>query len=190
MPQILDRPQLSLRKIQQTVQRLAIILASAPEDGIYPETLTVLLLLRTLDASLYRRLVSGEEMDDTAVAVFIEGGQEQLQTERMRRARTVIEGVLCAAACLASADHRHEPDPAKHPLLSRYAENLGAASAAAGRGSDSLEASVVAFVAKRCEYSADISDRGRRQAVDRLNFWRSVGQLELFPESPQSPRLA
>ena len=33
LPQIFDRPQLSLREIQQTIQRLAVILASIPEQG-------------------------------------------------------------------------------------------------------------------------------------------------------------
>ena len=189
LPQIFDRPQLSLREIQQTIQRLAVILASAPDEGIYAETLTVLLLLRTLDAQLYQRLISGEETDEQAVAAFAGGGREELQSKRGRRARTVIEGVLCAAACLASADPRGEPDPAKHPLLSRYAEHLDSASAASRR-SASPEASVVEFVEKRCEYSARASDMGRQPAIDQINFRRSVQQLELFPESPHNPRFA
>ena len=190
LAQILDRPQLSLRRIQQTIQRLAVILASAPEEGIYAETLTVLLLLRMLDAPLYRRLVSGEETDENAVAVFTEGRREQLKSKRGRRARTVIEGVLCAAACLASADRQHRPDPAKHPLLTSYAKSLGAPSVDLGRGSGSLESSVVAFVENRCGYSADNSEGDRRQAVDHINFLRSVSQLELFPESLQISRFS
>lgn len=190
LPQIFDRPQLSLREIQQTIQRLAVILASVPDEGIYAETLTVLLLLRTLDAQLYQRLISGEETDEQAVAAFAGGGREELQSKRGRRARTVIEGVLCAAACLAGADRRHKPNPAKHPLLSSYTKSLGDPSAEAGRGSGSLEESVVAFVEKRCEYSADSSGRGRRQVIDHINFWQSVKQLELFPESLENPRLS
>ena len=190
LPQIFDRPQLSLREIQQTAKRLAVILASVPDEGIYAETLTVLLLLRTLDAPLYRRLISGEETDEKAVAAFTRGGREELQSKQGRRARTVIDGVLCAAACLVSADRRHKPDPAKHPLLSRYAESVSDRSAGAGRGSASLEASVVAFVEERCEYSADCADRGRGQVADHINFWQSVRQLELFPESLQNPRLS
>ena len=190
LAQIFDRPQLSLRAIQQTVQRLAVILASVPEEGIYAETLIVLLLLRTLDASLYRRLVSGEETDENAVAAFAGDGREQPQTKRARRARTVIEGVLCAAACLASADRRHRPNPEKHPLLSSYTKSLSDPSAEAGRGSGSLGASVVAFVEERCEYSANSSGRGRRQVIDHINFRESVRQLELFPQSLQNPRLS
>lgn len=190
LPQIFDRPQLSLREIQQTIQRLAVILAFIPEQGIYAETLIVLLLLRTLDAPLYRRLVSGEETDKNAVAAFTGAGREQPRTKRGRRARTVIEGVLCAAACLAGADRRQRPNPATHPLLSSYTKSLGDPSAEAGRGSGSLEESVVAFVEKRCEYSADSSGRGRRQVIDHINFWQSVSQLELFPESLQNPRFS
>ncbi len=191
LPVILDRPQLSLREIQQTVQRLAVVLASIPEDeGIYAETLSVLLVLRTLNAPLYRRLVSGEETDANAVDAFAGGGRERPNTKPERQATTVIESILCAAACLASANRRHEPDPQNHPLLTSYSEDVARGLAAAKQGIAGPEAQVVEFVEKQCEYSARPSTAHHGQILDQINFHNSLKQLELFPEPPQNLHLA
>lgn len=60
----LGTPDLSLRRIAQAIHRLGLVLASLRSDRLsFPATTVGALILRTLDADLYRRFVRDEVSD-------------------------------------------------------------------------------------------------------------------------------
>ena len=106
---VLDASPLSLRDMQQALNRLSLVLASTREhESLHLESLVILLVLRMLDSELYRRVLAGHATDEEAVTAF--GLQESDRRDTRVTVRATVEAVLSASVCLTSADASREPN--------------------------------------------------------------------------------
>ena len=180
---ILDLSPLSLRDLQQTLTRLNLLLRMfSDRQRFVVETKTVLLILRMIDSTLYRRLVSGTGTDEEAVAAFrLPVGDTR---ERPAMVRRIVESVVSACVCLASADTSGYVSDSMTPLLRRYRNRMDSIST----GPPQLEREkqnaemVVKYVRAFCGDRDDRVEGAPVRVRDELNFRSAVTALELLPE--------
>ena len=119
--EIFSLPNLSLRDSLQLVHRFGVVLSSvSSEKVLFSDALAVLMVLRTVNASLYRRVLDGDATDEEAVTAMYANLGEELSFHST--AKLAIEGVLAACVCVASRDSQNEPNLDKIPMLRRYHE--------------------------------------------------------------------
>ena len=98
----LGSPELSLRRVQQAVHRLGLVLDLLPADiPLLAFTAVVAVVLRTVDFAVYQRFVAGEVTDkDVAEVVFGLEGTKSLRSENLGwwMQSRIILGLLAATA--------------------------------------------------------------------------------------------
>ena len=116
---------LSVREVIRLIHRLSLLYASLPDEKIHHKPATVaLLILRTIDAALYRRFIRGEISDSEALdRVFAQmwPGTERHDLE-FPIASAWFESLMIVGAQEFSYDE--DPIPITSPLLERYRKVL------------------------------------------------------------------
>ena len=118
----LSGSQLSLRDVLQAVHRLGTVLASMGETSALKLLVaTVLLMLRTVEPSLYRRMLDGDMADQDVVDGLF--NSVRLAPSFPLPPRAAAEGVLIASAILFRADHHGRVDTEQARLFNRYRQD-------------------------------------------------------------------
>ena len=118
-------PDLSLRRIEQAIHRLGLVLASlASAQRAFAVTSAVMIILRTIDPGLYRRFVAGEASDlDVSVKIFGNVWARALQRENEGR---VFEAMIIAAAREQKIIESFPEESINSPLLRQYKGRVAA----------------------------------------------------------------
>ena len=172
-------PQFSLRQVHQAVHRLSVIIASSVM--LSPDTMTfliVLLLLRTCEPDIYRRLVTGDVNDKDAVKALF--SHPSLHDARESDAGATAEAVLISCALLANTTQPNLVNRTSLPLLEQ--RELGRGNPASS-GTDIYAKPIEDMVHRWCW------TRMEQRAGHELEFAsghptlsQAVRQLELFPD--------
>lgn len=180
---VLDASPLSLRDLQQTLNRLSLLLASVREDHfLYLETVVVLLVLRMLDSELYRRVLAGNGKDEEAIAAF--GLRKSDRRDSRVTVRATVEAVLSASVCLASADASGRPQEEMLPVLMQHrrTNEVTEGEHTVSGGERTMAMLVVGYVSRFCGRHDLDEEWDFTRVNDRLGFSGAVRCLELFPE--------
>lgn len=180
---VLDASPLSLRDMQQALNRLGLVLASIRElDFLHLESLIILLVLRMLDSELYRRVLAGQATDEEAVAAF--GLRKSDPRDTRVTVRATVESVLSASVCLTSADASRQPNKEMVPLLLRHRQTVEDAKSehTAGGGERTMATLAVQYVSAFCGPYDLNQEWDFTQANDQFGFYAAVRCLELFPD--------
>lgn len=180
---VLDASPLSLRDLQQALNRLSLLLASLHElHFLHLESLLILLILRTLDSELYRRLLAGNATDEEAVAAF--GLRRSDPRDTRVTVRATVESVLSASVCLTSADASRQSNEEMVPLLLRHRQIMEDAKSehTPGGGERTMAMLAVQYVSAFCGPHDLNQEWDFTQANDQFGFYTAVRRLELFPD--------
>lgn len=179
----LDASPLSLRDLQQALNRLSMLLASTHDlHFLYLETVVVLLALRMLDSELYRRVLAGSAKDEEAVAAF--GLRKSDPRDTRTTVRATVEAVLSACVCLSSTDASGRPDEEMAPLLLRHRRIAETAHGDLTQGGGELTMSMLAVQHASAYCGRRDSDKewDFARVTDGLGLSSAVRCLELFPD--------
>jgi hypothetical protein len=180
---VLDASPLSLRDLQQALNRLSLLLASVHElHVLHLESLVILLVLRTLDSELYRRALAGIATDDEAVAAF--ALQKSDPRDSLTTVRATVEAVLSACVCLSSADASGRPNEEMVPLLlrNRQIADVAMSDHTAQGGERTMAMLVVDYTSRFCGRHDLNEEWDFIHVTDQLGFRTAVRCLELFPD--------
>lgn len=180
---IIEASPLSLRDMQQALARLRILLASLPGgQRLHLDTLVVLLVLRTMDPELYRKVRAGTAKDEEVIAAC------QLQSQNTGHAqntvRTTIESVLSAAVCLASCDGSDQLNEEMVPQLLRYRRIAMAAENSPSQRSheEMIAGLIVRYASSFCGHRSLDQEWDFKYVRDTFGFYAAIRHLELFPD--------
>lgn len=116
---------LSVREVIKSVHRLSLLYALLPNEKIHHKPVTVaLLILRTIDANLYRQFIRGDILDMDAIdQVFAHmwPGRERYDVE-YPIASSWFESLMIVGA--QEFSYGEDPFPISSPLLDRYREYI------------------------------------------------------------------
>lgn len=113
---LLGLPILSLRDSLQLMHRLGVIASSIPkEEIVLANALAVLLVLRTVNADMYRKVLNGTTTDADAVSALL--GEDLKGDQGFDNFRAFVEGALAASICIATSNDVSQPDLAMVPML-------------------------------------------------------------------------
>ena len=172
-------PQFSLRQVHQAMHRLGLIVASS--EAFSPEVMTfliTLLLLRTCEPEVYRRLVTGDATDEDAVDVLF--GHPSLNEARESVPGATAEGVLISCALFANLDQHQFVNRNSLPLLERHEQHRDNRTAI---GRNWYAEGIVNMVHRWCEIrKAQSADGEQEFASGQHLLYQAVRHLELFPE--------
>ena len=180
---VLDASPLSLRDMQQALNRLSLVLASIRElDFLHLESLIILLVLRMLDSELYRRVLAGQATDEEAVAAF--GLRRSDPRDTRVTVRATVEAVLSACVCLSSADASGQPNEEMVPLLLRHRQiaDVAGSDQTAHGGERTMARMVVDYASRFCGRHDLVEEWDFTHVTDQLGFRTAVRCLELFPD--------
>ncbi len=115
-------PDLSLRRIEQAIHRLGLVLASLPSNRqAFAVTAVAVLILRTIDPQLYQKFVNGEASDlDVSDVLFGSAGARDLKHGNLGQ---VFEAVIIAAGREQKVMESYSEESISSDLLQQY-ENL------------------------------------------------------------------
>lgn len=169
----------SLRQVRQAVHRLGAIVASS--TTLTPDAtafLMVLLLLRTCDSDMYRRVVTGDVTDEDAVNALF--GHPSLDDARKSNAGTTAEAILISCVLVATLDQEQIVNRARLPLLTQHERHV-ADSGHVNR--DLLTERIVRRVHQCCSVRTEQFDNRKLElATGRHTLNQAVRHLELFPD--------
>lgn len=172
-------PQFSLRQVHQAMHRLGLIVASS--EAFSPEVMTfliTLLLLRTYEPEVYRRLVTGNATDEDAVDVLF--SHPSLNEARESVPGATAEAVLISCALFANLDQHQFVNRNSLPLLGRHEQHRYDRTVIGG---NEYADGIVNMVHRWCAIrKTQIGDREQETASGRHRFNQAVRHLELFPE--------
>lgn len=159
---------LSLRDVEQAVHRLCLVLGSLPDKKpSFTDMTVVLLILRTLNAALYRRFVRGEVSDLEVVEELFAGGE--LKALRQTHEGRLIEAFLIIAGKEIARASDNPPDMANYVTLleKRYKAKLNE-----GQDKEHIE-EVLNLVSQ-------LQQENIVYSANRYQFTHTVRRLELF----------
>lgn len=172
-------PQFSLRQVHQAMHRLGLIIASS--EAFSPEVMTfliTLLLLRTCEPEVYRRLVTGDATDEDAVDVLF--GHPSLNEARESVPGATAEAVLISCALFANLDQHQIVNRNSLPLLERHEQHRDNQTAI---GRNWYADGIVNMVHRWCAIrKAQGADGEQEFASGQHLLHQAVRHLELFPE--------
>ena len=175
-----DGAQFTLRRVQHAIHRFTVILASSP-DGMNLNIVAVLLLLRTVEPGVYRRLIAGEATDKEVIdALFVHPESRAVhETER----GAMVLGVLISCALLSMATTGDGVDAERLPVLSKYLiwrEGAEISDRSYERAHHARM--VVAWVNTLCGVGLSGQSAELLYPRDEAGFGDAVCRLELFSE--------
>ena len=171
-------PQFSLRQVHQAVHRLSVIIASSVTLSADTMTfLIVLLLLRTCEPDIYRRLVTGDATDEDAVEALF--SHPSLHDARESAAGATAEAVLISCALLANVDRQNLVNRTPLPLLKQLELRLDDH---ASSDTDIYAKPIVDMVRRWCGMPRQGAKRELEFASGHPTLYQAVRQLELFPD--------
>ena len=172
-------PQFSLRQVHQAMHRLGLIVASS--EAFSPEVMTfliTLLLLRTCEPEVYRRLVTGDATDEDAVDVLF--GHPSLNEARESAPGATAEAVLISCALFANLDQHQIVNRNSLPLLERHEQHRDNRTAI---GRNWYADGIVNMVHRWCAIrKAQGADGEQEFASGQHLLYQAVRHLELLPE--------
>lgn len=180
---VLDASPLSLRDLQQALNRLRLLLASVrAHHFLHLETVLVLLILRMLDAELFRRILAGIGSDEEAIAMFRLRKADRRDSQTT--VRIAIEAVLSASVCLASADASGQPNEEMTPQLLQHRKTAEALDGDLSQmdAEQAMAHWVVRHVGAFCASRDEDEKWDFTKVNDRLGFYGATRCLELFPD--------
>ena len=173
----------TLRRVLHAIHRFAVVLASVPSSQtINPNTLVVLLLVRTVLPDLYRRIVMGETTDEAAVnTLFDRPGFAEVRSARVG---SLVHGVLIACVLHSSQRRDGTVDMTKLPLLQRYRSVVErSVSEEQSHPDERRQAGVATQFVDRCYDLLTAQDSGEvRVAWSDIGFEDAVRRIELFSD--------
>ena len=169
---------LSLRDVEQAVQRLCLVLGSLPDNKpSFTDMTVVLLILRTLKAALYRRFIRGEVSDLEVIEELFAGGE--LKALRQTQEGRLIEAFIIIADKEIACASDYPPDVANYVTLleKRYKAKLT-------EGQDKEHIEEVLSLVSQLQKEIIIS------SANRYQFTQTMRRLELFSGllSDESPK--
>ena len=175
-----DGAQFTLRRVLHAIHRFTVILASSPQ-GMNLNIVAVLLLLRTVEPGVYRRLIAGEATDKEVIdALFVHPESRAVhETER----GAMVLGVLISCALLSMATTDDGVDAERLPVLSKYLIwREGAEISDRSYERTHHARMVVAWVDTLC--GVGLSGQGAELLYprDQAGFGDAVRRLELFSD--------
>lgn len=172
-------PQFSLRQVQQAMHRLGLVVT--PRSAFSPEVmkfLIALLLLRTSEPEIYRRLVTGDATDEDAVNALF--SHPSLSDARESIPGATVEAVLISCALFANLDQYEIVNRNALPLLERYEQHRGNQTAV---GRDLYAEGIVNMVHRWCKVRKAQSGNSEHEvASGRYLLNQATSHLELFPD--------
>ena len=178
MNDLLGKSDLSLRSIAQAIHRLGLVLASLPSNQtLHAETLTVLLIMRSVKFDIYRRFV-GHEATDKETIVALKRNIRQLNIENPQWLG-LVEAVVIGARLNRLTPLKEQGDGANSPLLREYIEMVGANSSKdmVDKKSKSHATTVLKYIDR---YSQGLLVANGRIEIPGLGFDETVNRLELI----------
>ena len=120
MQTFLGASEISLRECGQAIHRFGLVLSSLAEnERAFARTLAILTIVRSVDLTLYRKLVAGQTTDEEIVGDFF--GLPGYQSIRYTEAGQLAEAVMIAGRTNArELGFRREELAVKSPLLYKY----------------------------------------------------------------------
>ena len=169
---------LSLRDVEQAVHRLCLVLGSLPDEKpSFTDMTVVLLILRTLNATLYHRFIRGEISDLEVVEGLFAGGG--LKSLRQTKEGGLFEAVLIIANKEIARVSEYPPDSANFVTLleKRYTAKLK-------ENQDIEHINEVLGMVSQLKQEINI------YSANRYQFTHTVRRLELFSGllSDESPK--
>ena len=172
-------PQFSLRQVHQAMHRLGVIAASSA--AFSPDVMTfliVLLLLRTCEPEVYRRLVTGDATDEDAVDVLF--GHPSLNEARESVPGATAEAALISCALFASLDQHQIVNRNSLPLLDRHEQHRYDRTVI---DRNEYVNGIVDLVHRWCAIRKTQGVDGERELASGQHLLhQAVRHLELFPE--------
>ena len=163
-------PDLSLRIIAHAIHRLGLVFASLRSNQLsFAITAAVVLILRTIDSTLYYRFIRGEVSDLEVVdTVFGRAGIQRLHYENEGY---MFEATILLAALRGKATNLTPPEQASTPLLQRFEALV----------EDTSKSKSANPAHRRANRLIDVARHSKeRDFVDDIGFRRSVERIELL----------
>ena len=166
-------PALSLRQIAQAIYRLGLVLASLQSNQwAFATTAVVALILRTINADLYRRFVR-DEISDLEVVDTVFSGPEAKDL-RQKYGGQLFEAIIIIAAQEEAILSAWEFEKISSPLLKRYRQleqDPPASIPAPGDPDQAYAKRVLALInSHRTEWSTTRRGIGFKESVRRLEL--------------------
>ena len=168
--------ELTLRDIGQAIHRLSVVVSSLEKnEHVYFRTLTVLLILRAIDQSVYQRFVDGESTaQQTINFLFGETNYAELRNQDSGR---LVEAVIIAARITREYFFREGENAAefvaKVPLFFQYREAATKGQMETYQDEDTIHA--INIIRTLQDYFSVTS-----RPSESLGFQESVQRLEIF----------
>ena len=181
LTEFFDGAQFTLRRVLHGIHRLSVVVASSP-DARNLHIVAVLLVLRTVEPGVYRRLIAGEATDKEVIdALFVD---PEWRTDREPATAAAVYGVLISCVLLPSRATDDGVDLERLPILSGYhalleASDIHARSDVSARWH---ARKAVEWVKTLCGVDLSGPSAGRLHPRDQAGFGEAVRRLELFSE--------
>ena len=181
LTEFFDGAQFTLRRVLHGIHRLSVVVASSP-DARNLHIVAVLLVLRTVEPGVYRRLIAGEATDKEVIdALFVD---PEWRTDREPATAAAMCGVLISCVLLSSRATDDGVDLERLPILSEY-HALLEASDIHSRSDVSARwhaRKAVEWVKTLCGVDLSGQNAARLRPQDHAGFGDAVRRLELFSD--------
>lgn len=162
-------PDLSLRRIAHAIHRLGLVFASLRSNQLsFAITAAVVLILRTIDSTLYYRFIRGEASDLEVVDTVF--GRAGTQTLHYKNEGYMFEATILLAALRGKATDLTPPEQASTPLLQRFEALVEDASKSKSANPAHRRANRLIDVARHSKETNFVDDIGFRCSVERIEL--------------------